>query len=230
MLVLRGYIRAIPGRMELSIDLVSVLVLVLVLVLLYNTAVLWWTPFYRQRPGLQSEYYLLSSRQWGFDRFLENYEIDQGFDPGIWDPGGVKDAWSITKGPVIGESVGNKSKTPSSSKAATSGSSVGWCVQLLNCFLSHLSDDWFHFQTVAPSMRPVIRMRFISFQALKKALIQKSCWIHRRYRRQCKHQDISDIMRARNNKIQLLSLKIKHWLYTTAATHQYSCIQTASQK
>ena len=29
-------------------------VLVLVLVLLYNTAVLWWTPFYRQRPGLQS--------------------------------------------------------------------------------------------------------------------------------------------------------------------------------
>ena len=34
--------------------------------------------------------------------------------------GGVKDAWSITKGPVIGESVGNKSKTPSSSKAAAS--------------------------------------------------------------------------------------------------------------
>ena len=50
------------------------------------------------------------------------YEIDQGFsrEPGIWDPGGVKDAWSITKGPVIGESVGNKSKTPSSSKAAAS--------------------------------------------------------------------------------------------------------------
>ena len=61
------------------------------------------------------------------------------------------------------------------------------CVKLLNCFLSHLSDDWFHFQTVAPSMVPLVRMRFsICFSSFEAKLwfrrpaeefsVQKQTW------------------------------------------------------